>query len=116
MPFPKLALQSALKIALYGGGPDPFAAPQPAAIDSIQMLAIDHSLEGLTGSLTGLNAWKPLPEVPSAALALILAGLQLQNAVPQTPVLMPHPPHIAALVPQPVAPAVRTQPQPGMPR
>ena len=53
MPLSKLALESALKIALYGGGPDPFAAPQPAAINAIQVLAEDHSLEGFTGSLTG---------------------------------------------------------------
>jgi len=116
MPFAKLALESTLKVALHGGRADTFAPAQPAAIDSVQVLSEDHSLKGFAGPLAGLNPWKPLAEVAPAAPALKLAGLQLQNAVPQTPVLMPHAPYISALVAQLAAPAVRTQSQPSMPR
>jgi hypothetical protein len=91
---------------------DRFPPAEPAAVDSVQVLTEDHFLEGFAGTLAGLNPWKSFPEVPSAAPALNLRGLQLQHAVPQAPVLMPHAPYIAAFVAQPIAAAVRTRPQP----
>src|SRR5580700_2536153 len=116
MPLAKLALQPALKIALYGGRPKAFPPPQTTAIDPVQVLTKDHFLEGFAGPLARQDPWKPLPEVAPAALALKLARLQPQHTMPQSPVLMPHSPLVAALVAQPIAPAVRAQSQPGMPR
>ena len=45
MPLAKPALESALKVALHRGRPDPFPPAQPATIDPIQVLAKDHSLK-----------------------------------------------------------------------
>lgn len=92
MPFAKLALESTLKVALHGGRADTFAPAQPAAIDPVQVLAKDHSLKGLAGPLARQDPWKPLAEVAPARPALKLAGLQVQNTMPQAPVFMPHAP------------------------
>ena len=115
MPLAKLALESALKVALHGGRGDAFSPAQPATIDSIQVLAKDHSLKSFTGSLARQDPWKPLAEISTATLALELAGFQLQNTMPQPPVLMPHSPWVSAFVAQPLAAAVRARFQPGMP-
>jgi hypothetical protein len=109
VPLAKLALESALKVALHGGRPDSFSPAQPATIDSIQVMAKDHSLKGVTGSLARQDPWKPLAEISTATLALEFAGFQLQNTMPQPPVLMPHSPWVAAFVAQPLAPAVRAR-------
>src|SRR5574340_666217 len=72
MPLPKLALESALKVTLYGGRREPFPPAQPAAIDSVQVLAENHFLKGFRGSLAGLYTGKPFAEVAPAGLALPL--------------------------------------------
>src|SRR5690349_12310530 len=102
MPLPKLPLEAALKVPLYGGRRDPFAPAQPAAMDAVQVLAVNHFLKGFRGSLAGLDAGAPFAEVAPAGLALPFAGFQLQNTMPQAPVLVPDAPLVSSLVPQPL--------------
>ena len=109
MPLAKLALESTLKVAFHGGRADAFAAAQAAAVDAVQMLAEDHRLERFARTLARLNPWKALAEVASAVVALKFRGFQLEDAVPEPPVLMPHAPHIASFIAQPVAATVRTR-------
>ena len=52
------------EITLDGGGADPFASPQAAAIDAVQMLAENHHLERFARPLARQNPWEALPEVP----------------------------------------------------
>lgn len=113
MPLAELAPQSALKVTLHRGRADSLPPAQTATLDSVQVLAKDHPLKRLRGRLAGLHAGKPLPEIAPAAMALKLTRLQPQYAMPESPVLMPHAPLVAAFVAQPIAPAVRTQSQPG---
>ncbi len=54
------AVQAAEKVALYGGGANPFAPSQAAPVDAVQVLVKDPLLEALAGSLEGLNAWNLL--------------------------------------------------------
>jgi hypothetical protein len=63
MPLPPLALESALKVALDGGRDHPFSSPQRAAIDAVQVLSKDHLWKRFSGSLAGMNPWKPFAEV-----------------------------------------------------
>jgi hypothetical protein len=76
MPFPELAPQAMLKVALYGGDTDPLAPSQAAAVDPVQVNLKNHFLKGLTGSLARQNTGKALVEVFSAFLALPLGRLQ----------------------------------------
>ena len=114
MPLAKLALESTLKVAFHGGRADAFAAAQAAAVDAVQVLAEDHRLKGFAGPLARQDPWKPLAEVASAIVTLEFRGLQLNDAVPEAPVLMPHAPPLAALVAPPAVAAVRTRYWPGV--
>lgn len=116
MPLAKLAAQMALKVALYGGGTDALAFSQPAAVDAVEVLAVDGLLEGLAGTLAPEDSGKPLTETVTTAQALGLAALQEDDDMPQTPVLMPDAANVSALVAQLTALAVRTADRPLMPR
>jgi hypothetical protein len=43
MPLGKLALQAVLEVAIDGGRANAFAPPQTAAVNAVQMLAVDSS-------------------------------------------------------------------------
>ena len=62
MILTSLPLKVAEKVALHGRGADALASAQATPVDAIQGLLIDHLLETLTGSLTGLHARQLLPE------------------------------------------------------
>jgi len=51
MPLGKLTAKTMLEIALHGGGSNAFPPTQPAAVDAVQVLAVDGFLEGFTGAL-----------------------------------------------------------------
>ena len=116
MPLPKLALQPTLKVAFHGRCANPFPATQTASIDAVWVMAIDHFLKCFRGPLPQQNPRKAVPEVSPALPALPLAGFQLQNTMPQPPVLMPNAPLIASFVPQPLITAVRARSYPQIPR
>jgi hypothetical protein len=67
MPFGKLPPQSMLKMALHSRGADAFAAAQPAAIDSIQVLLKDRFSKGLARSLAGQDTRQSLARLLAAA-------------------------------------------------
>jgi hypothetical protein len=73
MPFGKLALETVLEVAIDGGRADTFALSQTAAVDPVQMLAVDHLAERFTGSLTRQNAGKSLVKIAAATEAQLLA-------------------------------------------
>ena len=75
VPLAELVLQSVAEVALHGGRADGFPPSQSAAVDAVQMLAEDHSLEGFAGALARLDTGKALAEVAAATLALPLATL-----------------------------------------
>src|SRR6185437_6517259 len=98
-PFAELALQAAPEIPLDRGRPDPLPPPQPAAVDPVQVMAVDHLLKALAGALAAQNPRQALPRLPPAAPAAQLPCLDLQVAAPQSPVLMPHHPPVAPAAP-----------------
>ena len=100
------------EITLDGGRADPFAPPQAAAIDAVQMLAENHQLERFARSLARQNPWEALPEVPSAVHAMPLACLQLQHGMTNPEVFMPDHPTVPALAAQLAPAAVRTRYRP----
>ena len=73
MPFGKLALQPVLEVAIDGGRANAFALTQTAAVDPVQMLAVDHLAERFAGSLTRQNARKSLVKIAPATEAQPLA-------------------------------------------
>jgi hypothetical protein len=103
----ELALQPVPEVALHGGCTDPFPLAQPATVDAIQVLLIDGLPECLTGPLAGLDARQMLAKVPPAVQTLRFTHPQLQHAMPQPPVLVPHLPVAPPLVPQPAAAALQ---------
>jgi len=70
MPLAELALEAVPEVALDGCGADPLASSQPAAIDSIQVIAENHFLVGFAGSLARQNTREPLTEILAALLAM----------------------------------------------
>ena len=67
MPLAQLSCQSPAKVALDGGSANPFPPSQATAVDPVLMLAKNHLLVGLTGSLPYQETRKPLAEIPPAA-------------------------------------------------
>ena|ERR1700760_4301499 len=90
MPFPELAPQAALKVALDGGGADAFPPSQPAAVHTVEVLLVDGLLEGFAGSLIGQDAGHSLARVSPALQTLRLGDPQSQHVVAQSPILMPY--------------------------
>ena len=81
-------LEVAEKVALHGRGSDALASAQATPVDAIQVLLIDHLLEALAGSLAGLHARQLLAKGAAAIQAAALAHLQIQDAAPETPVVV----------------------------
>jgi hypothetical protein len=66
----------AQEIALDGGGANALPPAQATAVDAVQVLLKDHSLETLAGSLEGLNPWNALAKPAAAIQTTALAHLQ----------------------------------------
>ncbi|MCX7605267.1 MAG: hypothetical protein N2036_14415 [Bryobacteraceae bacterium] len=115
VPLAELPPQAGLEIALDSGRADALAAAQKAAVDAVQVQPEDLALEGLAGPLPGLDAGEALAEAPAAVPALELAGLQLDDDMPQPPILMAHSAVAPALAAQPHAATVGAGCGSGMP-
>jgi hypothetical protein len=108
MPLGELALESLLRVALDGGGPDLFPPSQAAAVDAVEMLLEDRLLEGLTGTLVGENAGELLAEVAAAVQAMEFAALQQDDGMAESPVLVADLAYVPAFAAEVVALAMRT--------
>src|SRR5689334_8521803 len=107
--FGELSAKKVLRPALDGGAADCLALGQPAAVDSVVVRQKDAPAEWFGGAHPGENAGEPLPESPGAVFAAVFAGFQLQDAMPQTPTLMPGFTHAFILAPQALAAAIRAR-------
>ena len=92
MVLPGPSLEVAKKVALHGCRANALASAQATPVDAIELLLIDHLLEAFAGSLTRLHARQPLAKGAAAIQTAVLAHLQIQEAPPEAPVVMPHPP------------------------
>jgi hypothetical protein len=90
VPLGKLALEPMAEIAFHGGGSNPLAPADAAAIDPVEVLPEDRLTVRFTGSLAVQNARQTLAELPSAVQAKPFPRLHSQTAVPQTQILMSH--------------------------
>ena len=106
-PLAQLPLQEILEPALDGGSADVFSPPQAAAVDTIIMGHRHASSEWLGGSFTRQNARESFPEGALAILALELARLQFQDAMPQSPTFVPRLTPALVLASQATAVAMR---------
>jgi len=86
------------EVSWHGRSSDALAAAEPAAVDPIQVLLINHLLEALAGSLPRLHSRHALAKESPAIQAAALAHRQIQDSAPETPVIMAHPAATPALV------------------
>ena len=84
MPLLEPASKTLAEIPFDGGSADLFPAPQPAAVDPIEMLVVDGLLIGFAGSL----ARQALAKVAATVAAVPFRHLQFQDAGSLSPVLV----------------------------
>ena len=79
------------EVALDGDRAKALPAAQPAAVDAVQVLLIDGLLKRLAGTLAAQDSRQPLAGLVPVAQAQPLVGGDLDETVPQAPVLVANP-------------------------
>ena len=115
MPLPELTLQAALEVAFHSSSPDVFPPAQAAAVDAIQVLLKHRFLEGFAGSLATQNTREELARLALAVQTLGFGNLDLQQTMPQAPILMPDRTPDPAFIAQVAAAAMSTGSWPAIP-